>query len=76
MHDTCANYRKNRTTYKYYFHLIVPNSIMESDSPIFLKKLGPTRIKYVINIKNSKKKKNQKLTILNNLLKEIFHPKN
>jgi hypothetical protein len=30
---------------------------MGSESPIFPKKLGPARIKYVINIKNSKKQK-------------------
>ena len=30
---------------------------MESESPVFPKKIGPRRFKYVINVKNSKKKK-------------------
>jgi hypothetical protein len=38
-------------------HLSIPNSTMESESPIFPKKIGPKRIKYVINVKNSKKQK-------------------
>jgi hypothetical protein len=57
------------------YNLIVPSSTMESESPVFPKKLGPSRIKYIINIKIQKNKK-KKLVILNNLLKKTFHLKN
>ena len=56
-------------------HLSVPNSTMELESLVFSKKIGPTRFKYIIDIKKLKKI-NQKLAILNNLWKKTFHPKN
>jgi hypothetical protein len=56
-------------------HLSVPSNTIELESLVFPKKIGLARFKYVINIK-FQIRKNQKLAILNNLLKKTFHLKN